>query len=210
LAIAAGCALLGLATPGQAREPSPGDPQPTCPPDSCTATWVPAEWQVLDVSRDRQALKLVSIGGGCLLDTPRISISETRSRIAMSVSLERLTPTDPVNPQFVCPADRQYLVRWVRLSRILGGRRIDGGPHPDEVLLNRTEQVGNRSVPLAPRVLGLMGRDAAAVLKSQGFKTLINGNRSGRVVWQSRRPGAPAPHGLIRLRTVGPLLLPEP
>lgn len=141
----------------------------------------PVDWQVLSAGRDVGALRLIYEYGGCQRGDGRATVRETPSQIHIAVDVSEVVAVDGPDPRPVCPQVLNTATLRVRLRRPVGGRPILGDA---PVLGGEAQRV--------PRVIDLAFADARAALRVQGFHVRRFGQRRGRVVFQSPRPGAPA------------------
>ena len=189
--LAAGALLLAPAA--SAQDP---DFNAKCGALDCRVERVPAQWQLLAVGANGDRLKLVYESGGCRRGDGRATVTESAARIRIAVDEGEVVAIDTPDRQVICTADVRYRVLDVRLKRAVAGRPIVGGPRVTGGSFNR------RVIPLVPRVIDLSARDATRVLRSQGFDVRRFGKRTGRVAFQSPRPGRRAPGGRVGI-TVG-------
>lgn len=188
-------ALVLVATTGAvaASAQEPPEFNAKCGALACRVERVPAKWQLLAVGAQGDRLKLVYESGGCRRVDGRATVSETDSRIRIAVDVSEVVAIDTPDRQVICTADVQYRVLHVRLEQAVAGRPIIGGPRIRGGISNRTVTEDGRVIPLVPRVIDLTARDATRVLRSQGFEVRRFGKRTGRVAFQSPRPGRRAP-----------------
>jgi hypothetical protein len=190
-AIAAGTAV--------ATAQDPPEYNAKCGEFDCRIERVPSAWELLDVKRDRRAVKIVYRSGGCFQDDGRATVTETRSRIEIAVDQGKVVAMDTPDGDFACTSDLRFFTLIVRLDGPVGGRRVVGGPRADLAGgWSRSAEQDGRIVALAPRVLGLAAQDARKLLRNQGIE--VTGARSGRVVRQQPAPGKQVGRAGVRLQ----------
>jgi hypothetical protein len=164
----------------------------------CRIERVPSRWELLDVKRDRRALKIVYESGGCFQDDGRATVTETRSRIEIAVDQGLVVAMDTPDGDFACTSDLRFFNLIVRLDGPVAGRRVVGGPRTKLAgMWSRAAERNGRLIPLAPRVLGLAAQDARKLLMQQGFE--VTGPGRGRVVGQEPAPGKRVGRDGVRL-----------
>jgi PASTA domain-containing protein len=180
-------AVLALASPAGASAQEPPEFNAKCGDLDCRVERVPAKWQVLSVDGNSRTLNLVYESGGCRLGDGKPTITETRTRIRISVDEGKVVAIDTPDRQVVCTLEIRYRRLTVQLRRPVAGRPIRGdspivGPAAERV----------------PRVIDLAFEDARAALRSQGFRVRRFAQRHGSVTFQS-----PAPGRVVHDRRVG-------
>jgi hypothetical protein len=164
----------------------------------CRVERVAGPWELVDVKRDRRALKLVYDSGGCMRRDGRATVTETATSIEISVDQGQVVAMDTPGGEFACTGELLLLPLVVRLDAPVAGRRVIGGPRSQTVQWSRrTITPDGRGLPLAPRVLGLDAQDARALLKAQHITAA--GARRGRVVRQVPAPGRRIGRAGVRL-----------
>jgi PASTA domain-containing protein len=176
-----------MAAPASASAQAPPEFNAKCGDIACRVERVPAKWQVVSVDSDSRTLNLVYESGGCRLGDGKATVTETRSRIRISVDEGKVVAIDTPDRQVVCTLEIRFRTLTVQLRHPVAGRPIRGdspivGPAADRV----------------PRVIDLAFEDARAALRSQGFRARRFAQRHGRVTFQS-----PAPGRRVRDRRVG-------
>jgi hypothetical protein len=199
VAVASLGAVVPAAFGGDAAEPNA-----QCGMLACRVERVPARWQLADVGFDLRLLKIAYESNGCRRGRPQATVAETAAGIGIAVEQEEVVAVEGADRSVYCAADVSYRFLYVHLKRRIAGRPFQGGPRIEghDLLYSRTETVGGRTSPLAPRVLDLSRPYAKTVLRLQGFKTRFIGRRSGPTLFQSPLPGRRAPRDTVRL-TVG-------
>jgi hypothetical protein len=160
-----------------------------CGDVDCRVERVSKEWRLLDVKRDRDALKLGYLSGGCFRGDARATVTETASTIEIAVDEGEVVAIDAPEQQPVCPADIRFGRLVVRLDAPVRGRRVLGSSPLEQFLVPSrfVESARGDMITLAPRVAGLAAPDARALLKAQIIAA--TGARRGRVVRQVPAPG---------------------
>ena len=181
-------AVLALAAPASAAAQDPPEFNAKCGDLACRVERVPAKWQVLSVGRDSRTLKLVYESGGCRRSDGHAAVTESASRIRITVDVGEVVAIDTPDRQVICTLELRFATLRVRLRRAVAGRPIRGDSLIAGGLPGRV-----------PRVIDLAFGDARSVLRAQGFHVRRFGERSGRVAFQSPRPGRPAPRGTVGL-----------
>jgi PASTA domain len=195
LLVAAVCVAAPAVAPAQA----PPEYNAMCGDIACRVERVPADWQLVSVSRDARTLYLAYESGGCRREDGHATVTETGSRIQIAVDEGEVVAMDTPDGQFGCPRNLSFVRLKVHLEHQVAGRRIVGGPRIHSGWYGRTPP-GFPSAP--PRVIGLSARDATTALRSQGFHVRRFGARTGAVAFQSPAPGRPDPDTLVHI-TIG-------
>jgi hypothetical protein len=173
-----------------------------CGDHKCRVERVASPWALVDVKRDRRALKLVYESGGCLRRDGHATVTETASSIEIAVDQGQVVAMDTPGGQFACTRELRYLRLVVRLDAPVGGRRVIGGPRSKSVGWSRVAtSPDGRVIQLAPRVLGLAAPDARALLRAQDIEP--EGARRGRVVRQDPAPGKRVGRAGVRIEAAG-------
>jgi hypothetical protein len=180
-------AVLALAAPAGAAAQEPPEFNAKCGDLDCRVERVPAKWQVRSIESDSRTLNLVYESGGCRLGDGKPTITETRSRIRISVDEGKVVAIDTPDRQVVCTLEIRYRTLRAQLRRPVAGRPIVGD-----------SSIAAGVAPRVPRVIDLAYEDARAALRSQGFHVRRFAQRHGPVTFQSPGPGRRAPD-----RTVG-------
>jgi hypothetical protein len=191
-------AVLALAAPAVAPAQGPPEFNATCGDIACRVERVPADWQLVSVSRDSRALYLAYESGGCRREDGHATVTETAARIQIAVDEGEVVAMDTPDGKFGCPAYLAFNGLNVHLHHQVAGRPIVGGPRIHNGWYGRFPP----GFASAPRVIGLSARDATTALRSQGFHVRRFAARSGAVAFQSPAPGRPDPDTLVHI-TIG-------
>ncbi len=150
-------------------------------------------WQLADVGRRGRTLKLFYESGGCGHDNGRAKVEEGRTTIEIGVRQDETTGIVG-EENFGCTDDLRTPPLRVRLSRPVGGRRVEGGPRmgPYTRRASRLRELPNGYLQwLVPNTVGLSPGDAVDLLGDQGLRARTTGHAQGRVVAQRPKAGKP-------------------